>query len=69
MINYWYNTEFEIPIVGLPRYFNVPILNIVAQKTVIPHSSIFIRKTRPLHYDVSTENITIITEKAIEWCN
>ena len=69
IINYWYNTEFEIPIVGLPRYCNVPRLKTVAQKTVIPHSAIFSRKTCPLHNDVSAENISILTEQAIEWCN
>ena len=32
IINYWYNTDFSISIVGLTRYFNVPRLKIVAQK-------------------------------------
>ena len=32
MINYWYNTEFAIPIFGLPIYCNVLRTNIVSQK-------------------------------------
>ena len=69
MINYWYNTEFEMYIFGLPRYFNVAILNIFVQKTFILHSAISILNIFPLHDYDSTEYITIITEKAIQWCN
>ena len=60
IINYWYNTEFAIPIVGLMRYFNVPRLNIVVTKTSILHSAIFSQKLCPSHDDVSTENMTNI---------
>ena len=67
--NYWYNIEFAIPIVGLPRYFNFPRLNIATPKTVIMHSAIFGRKKCPLHNYVSTENRIILTEKFIECCN
>ena len=69
IINYCYNTQFAIPIFGLPIHYNVPRLNIIEQKAVILNSSIFSEKTCPLHNYVSTENITILTEKAIEWCN
>ena len=53
LINYWNNTEVEIPIVGLSIYCNLPIFNIVVQKTVILHSAIFSNKTCPLHNNVS----------------
>ena len=66
IINYWYNTYFAIHIVGLPKDLNVPILNIFAQKTVFLQSAIFSIKAQPSHNDVSTENITILTEKYIE---
>ena len=66
IINYCYSKQFEIPIVGFQRYCNVPRINIVALKTVIMHYIIFSRKDRPLHNDVSTENITTPTEKSIE---
>ena len=59
IINYWYNTEFAIPIVRLTIYSNVTRLTIVAQKTFILHSEIFSRNTCPLHKDVSTENYKV----------
>ena len=58
-----------MPIVGFPRYLNVPRLNIVAQKTDILHSEIFSQNKCPLHNDVSTEDIAIYIDKSIKLCN
>ena len=72
MFNYWFTTEFAIPIFGLPRYCNVPRPNMVVTKTVILYSVILSQKTFSLHDNLSTENITLFTwgsKKSIEWCN
>ena len=72
LFNYLYTTYFAIHIIYFLIYFNVPRLNIVVPKTFILHYEIFSQKVCPLHNNVSTKNITIVTwgsKRFIECCN